>query len=91
MSLSATIYQQAQARIEAKEGDDRDEVIVALWTQFHAAVNEILAQRMVISKQQASLDDAALKLAHLKFNEGVNISFAEADLILNHPVATMQH
>jgi hypothetical protein len=68
LSLSATVYQQAQARLTAKKGDDRDEVIVALWNLNHASVNEILAQRMVISQQQRALDAAALKIASDTFD-----------------------
>jgi hypothetical protein len=90
LSLSATVYQQAQARINAKKGDDRDEVIVALWNLNRASVNEIVAQRVVISQQQAALDAAALKIASDTFDANGMLKVGHMATSLSD-VAHMQH
>ena len=65
---SATVYLQARQRIEANKGDDRDEVIVAMWNLNSGLVAELQSCRSVISQQQTALDSAARQIANDTFD-----------------------
>lgn len=87
---SASVYLASQARLDNKKGDDRDEVIVALWNLNAGLVTELQSCRSVISRQQESLDTAARKIANDTFDSNGMLAHAHMGGKLPD-VAVMQH
>lgn len=90
---SAQIYLSSQARLNANKGDDRDEVIVAMWNLNSGLVAELQACRSVISRQQSALDSAARKIANDTFDSHGMLNHAVMGCTLPQiaDVANVQH